>query len=143
MSNNPSSMLKPGTLVSGADVLQNDAEGVPPERGGPTPPDLEQEAMALPSGRSVAVVLRDGAEQLEVRAPDGGVEVTVTLTAAGPVVRMASAARLELSAADTVAVECEDFTVDARRAIDMTCTEDMHIKTKKDVFVEGAVIWLN
>ena len=49
----------------------------------------------LPSGRVVVLRTATGREELEVRAPDGQVEVHIVLTEAGPVVRL-TAARLEL-----------------------------------------------
>lgn len=149
MNRDSSAVLKAGTLISGADVLQSVQETPPPgERGGggggggPSAPALEPPAMALPSGRQLAVVVGEGGEELRVHGPDGAIEVTITLTDAGPVVRL-SAARLELSAAETVAIQCADFQVEARSGIQLACAEDLRLQSRKDVFVEGAVIWLN
>src|SRR5579859_547084 len=59
----------------------------------------------LPSGRSVVVRVDGGKEELEVRSPNGDVEVRITLTDAGPVVSVRGA-RLELESPDAVSVNC-------------------------------------
>jgi len=131
MSESSPVVLKAGTMLSGASVLSSveiDAAGT--------------SVVDLPSGRQVTLSLDEGAEQLQVQAPDGQVEVTITFTADGPVVRL-TGARLELDATREVAVRCESFTVEASEAIDMRSREDMHIKSQREVFVEGSVIWLN
>jgi hypothetical protein len=90
--------------------------------------DLETsiEPRTLPSGRSVVVRLAGGAEELEIRSPRGDVEVRVVLTDEGPVVRL-SGARLELDAAETVAVNCRRFEV----------------RAEGDICLDGATIRLN
>lgn len=129
-------ILKRGSLMSGADLLTNPQPQHPPEENGPPLP------AALPSGRQVALSLENGNELLEVYAPDGQVEVRIELTEAGPVVRL-SGARLELSATETVSIDAKNVEVNASEAISMSCAEDMRLKSTKDVFLEGAVIWLN
>ena len=148
MNHDSSAVLKAGTLISGADVLQSPEAQPPPEDdsgggGGPSAPALSARApLSLPSGREVVVVVGDAQEELRVHGPDGKVEVTIALTDAGPVVRL-SAARLELSATEQVAIQCQDFKVAASSAIQLSCAEDLRLKSGKDVFIEGAVIWLN
>jgi hypothetical protein len=84
------------------------------------------EPRILPSGRSVIVRLADGTEELEIRSPRGDVEVRIVLTEAGPVVRL-SGARLELEAAETVAVRCRRFEV----------------RAEGDICLDGATVRLN
>jgi hypothetical protein len=86
----------------------------------------------LPSGRSVVLRVGD-AEELEVRSPDGEVEVRIVLTPSGPVVRLRGA-RLELEAAESVDVRCRDFNVRA---------DEMRVKTDGDIHMNAAVIRLN
>lgn len=146
MSEKTSSILKPGNLVSGAAILNAiDPPPDPADSGGNHQTGSLQNggaSMHLPSGRELSVLLGEDGEQLHVRAPDGEVEVTITLTAQGPQVRL-NAARLEIASPEAVRVSCADFELEATNSIQMSCQEDMHIKSKKDVFVEGAVIWLN
>ncbi len=86
----------------------------------------------LPSGRSV--VLRVGeVEELEIRSPEGEVEVRIVLTEAGPVVRL-RAARLELDTTESVDVRCKQFQVHA---------DEMRVRTEGDIHMNAAVIRLN
>jgi hypothetical protein len=88
----------------------------------------------LPSGRTVRIRASAEAEELEVRSPSGEVEVKITLTAAGPVVRLRSA-RLELEAAEDVAVRCRRFEVQA--------SDEVRLRAAGDVHVNGEVVRLN
>lgn len=80
----------------------------------------------LPSGRSVVVVVGDGREEVQVRAPEGEVEVRILLGGAVPEVRLRSA-RLAIEAADSVAIEAREFRV----------------RTREDIHLDGAFIRLN
>ncbi|MFT5681043.1 MAG: hypothetical protein ACI8RZ_001949 [Myxococcota bacterium] len=135
MSDSPT-VLKSGNLVSGASLIGGTEPEHPPE-----PPDKTL-PLALPSGRRVALVLGEDGEELRVHAPDGQVEVTITLTADGPVVRLSSA-KLQLDAVEEVSVNCKDFKVKTTGGVDIQSEDEIHLKSPKDVFVEGAVIWLN
>ena len=132
---------RPGQILSGAAILGGEEPESPPQSPHQHPPDKDL-PLALPSGRRVALSLDAEGEKIQVHAPDGEVEVSILLTAEGPVVRL-KGARLELESTEKVAVKCKDFEVQAESAIDLRCREDMHVKSEKDVFVEGAVVWLN
>jgi len=80
-------------------------------------PGTAREAVLLPSGRTVLVEgAAAGAERITVRAPGGEVELRVELTAGGPLLRF-RAAGIALEAAGKVEVRCDEFDVEARRAI--------------------------
>jgi phage gp45-like len=98
-------------------------------------------ATPLPSGRSVIVRVHGGAEELEVRSPAGAVEVRITLGEDGPVIHL-SAARLELAAADIVAVRCRRFDVRAEAGLRLS-GQEMHVQTEDDIHLNGKVIRLN
>jgi hypothetical protein len=136
MSDSRSTVLKSGNLVSGASLIGGAEPEHPPE-----PPDHKL-PLSLPSGRRVALVLGEGGEEVRVHAPDGQVEVTITLTDAGPVVRL-SAAKLQLDAVEQVSVTCQDFKLKTSGGVDIQSEDEIHMKSPKDVFVEGAIIWLN
>jgi hypothetical protein len=87
---------------------------------------IDDQEKLLPSGRSVVVRLAGGAEELEIRSPQGEVEVHILLAETGPVVRLRGA-RLELDAAETVAVNCRRFEV----------------RAEGDIRMDGAMIRLN
>ncbi len=88
-------------------------------------------------------------EELEIRDADGQVEVSVSLTADGPVVRVRGG-RLELDAVDTVAVRCRRFEVNTAECTDLSSSgpvrikgEELRVKTEEDIHLNGQVIRLN
>lgn len=103
----------------------------------------------LPSGRSVVVKLEQGQEALEVRSPDGAVEVRITLTDAGPVVSLRGG-RLEIDSPDTIALNCRNLELSAQGgarlhsggAVQVT-GQEMSVRTDGDIRMEGAIIRLN
>lgn len=103
----------------------------------------------LPSGRSVVVRVNDSREELEVRSPQGEVEVRITLTDSGPVVSLRGA-RLELESPDAVSVTCRRFEVSTTEgtqlhsAGDVNITgQEMRVKTEADIHLNGGIIRLN
>jgi hypothetical protein len=110
------------------------------------------------SGRRIALA-SDGAEdRLVVRAPDGTVELTIRLTADGPVL-VVSGAALELAATRDVTIECERFSVRARGEAEVVADGsvrveghaarvearrgNVEIQANDDVVVDGERIYLN
>ena len=135
MSDN-SAILKSGTLLSGAALIGGEDLEPPPD------PQDRRLPLRLPSGRAVVLVMGETGEELQVVDTRGEVEVSITLSDAGPVVRL-TGARLELESAEDVSVTCRDFKVAASGGLDMRAQDEIHIKSPRDVYVEGAVIWLN
>lgn len=85
-----------------------------------------QESSAVhrsPTGRTV-VMNFESRDELTVFGPSGNVELTLRFTPDGPVLSMA-AARLELSSTGTVAVNCEDLELNARRSMRLTTGDDL------------------
>jgi hypothetical protein len=103
----------------------------------------------LPSGRSVLLRIDGGHEELEVRSPEGGVELTVLLTADGPVVRLRGA-RLELEALDAIALRCRRLEVSASEGTHLhsggevrITGQEMRVRTQGDIHMDGDIIRLN
>ncbi len=89
-------------------------------------------AISLPSGREV--VVRSGPEEVvEVRSPDGTVEVSVVLTEQGPVLRV-TGGRLEMQA-ETLALKGRRVEIDA--------SELATITSGGEVVVQAPMIRLN
>lgn len=112
----------------------------------PNAPPTEK---ALPSGRSVVVRVDGGCEELEVRSPQGDVEVRITLTDAGPVVCLRGA-RLELESPEAVAINCRKFEVSTQDGTELKSAglvqiegREMNIKTEDDIRLKGKIIHLN
>ncbi len=110
--------------------------------------ELPQERL-LPSGRSVVLRVGEGREELEIRSPQGDMEVRITLGEEGPVVQLRSA-RLELEAADAVAVRCRQLEIDTiegthlRSCGDIQITgRQMRVITEGDIHMNGDIIHLN
>jgi hypothetical protein len=106
-------------------------------------------AEALPSGRSVVVRVDGQREELLVRSPTGEIEVRITLTESGPVVRL-HGGRLELEGADTIALNSRRLELTAREEMhlhsggDLRVTgQEMHVQTEDDVHLKGKFIRLN
>lgn len=104
---------------------------------------------SLPSGRSVVLRVGSAGEELEIRSPRGDLEVSIVLTDAGPVIRLGGA-RLELTAMDTVAVNCgrlevnasEEVKVGSPGKLEMT-GEEVRVRTQGDIHLNGDFIRLN
>lgn len=95
--------------------------------------ETASELRELPSGRQLLIGESDGEETIEVRSPEGAVEVTIVLSPEGPVIR-AAAKHLEIGAAEDVAVECRKFRVQA---------EEMDVDTSGAISLDGEFIYLN
>lgn len=103
----------------------------------------------LPSGRSVVVRTAGNQEELEVRSPDGKVEVCITLTEQGAVVSL-QASRLELGSPDTMALNCRRLQINTAEGTDLLSGGDvcitgreMRVQAKSDIHMNGGVIHLN
>jgi hypothetical protein len=111
--------------------------------------DVSAPARALPSGRSVVLKVGDGCEELEIRSPGGDVEVCITLTDQGAMVRLRGG-QLQMQSADTVSLNCRRLEVVTTEgtalgsAGDVLITgREMRVKTENDIHLNGGVIHLN
>src|SRR5215207_5758922 len=104
--------------------------------------DAAPALVRLPSGRAVSVAAVTDEERLIVHSPDGVVEVQVSLTVAGPVVRVAVGGRLEIAASGDVAVRCRSLDV---RAVDGVRIEadEFRAKTVRSIHLNGETVRLN
>ena len=97
---------------------------------------------ALPSGRLLRLLQGGRGELLEIRNPDGKVELEIRLTEEGPVL-VFDAARLDLRAAGEVRVACDTFAVRAREGIDLGSAGEVRVRGDGDVHVDGENVLLN
>jgi hypothetical protein len=103
----------------------------------------------LPSGRSVVLKMAGAQEEIEVRSPDGTVEVCITLTDCGAVVSLRGG-RLELQSPDSVVVNSRRFEVNTTEGTQLNSTGDLQVtgrelrvQAESDIHMTGAVIHLN
>jgi len=104
----------------------------------------------LQSGRTVTVCGEPGAEVVEICDAEGSVEVSISIGAEGPVVKL-SGARLELEATETVAIKTRHFDVQAEETarihadghLTFTSGLDTRVVADGEVHMLGTMIWLN
>lgn len=77
---------------------------------------MDQAALVFGSGRTVAALVVNGEDTLEVHGPSGRVELTVRLLDTGPVLSFESAA-VQIKSPGAVAIDCDRFDVRARGGI--------------------------
>jgi len=95
----------------------------------------------LPSGRVVSLSIRKDLEELQVKSPDGLLELRVVFGPEGPVVSL-QCARLELSAPDRVSVRCRKFEVQTAEAVEISGAE-FRATTSGNIWLNGEKIFLN
>ena len=101
------------------------------------------ERRALPSGRLLLVFRGSdpATEELELRAPNGDVEVRITCGPSGPQV-VVHATRLEVNA-PSLAIRCGEFDLQAEKTVVLRTKGELRLKAEGDVHVNGAVVRLN
>ncbi len=95
-----------------------------------------------PGGHLLRALDGGRGEVLEIRDPDGQLELRVRLTEDGPVVEI-DAVKLEVKAAQTIALDCERFSVEAREAVELRSGRDLALRGQGDVHVDGDNLLLN
>ena len=128
-----------------------------PERAARRSEGAVLERRELPSGHSLVILAASGrSEAIEIRSPQGEVQVRIACGLDGPVVSLSSA-RLELEA-PTVAIRCERFEVEAEQdlalrsprvevessgTLDLHARGDVHLESDQDLHLDGKMLRLN
>ena len=116
----------------------------------------DERTVYLDHGRTLAVISSgsgsnsSSGETIEIRSSSGQVELRIRMTEDGPVLQL-DGVKLEISAQESVAVRCQDFTVEAKNAVNITSQAgvrvqseaEVQIESTADVRVKGEKIWLN
>jgi phage gp45-like len=118
------------------DLLRAPSEPTP-ESVLPAPP-----ISRLPSGRMLRAIVGGRGEILEVRSPDGRLELRVRLTDEGPVLEL-DAARLDLTSVGAIDLTCERFAVRAREGVELHSDAEVSIRGQGNVHVDGDNVLLN
>ena len=97
----------------------------------------------------VVSVERGSVDRIDITAPDGTVELSIQLTADGPVLKV-SALRLSLEAAEdiqikasTVSVKASVVSLDAGATLDLSSNAETRLSSSGVVNVTGSLITLN
>jgi hypothetical protein len=111
---------------------------------------LPEVRRSLADGRRVELVARDSGEELEIRSPQGRVEVSIRFDRDGPVVRI-HGARLELETAEEMKLRCERFDIESRKGARLVTGGNFEVRSKAEIrmksseqtFIDGDWVNLN
>lgn len=112
--------------------------------------EAQQQSRPLRTGRRVVVKTGPEDQTVEVRAPDGSLEVEIRITDQGPVVRL-SGARMEIDALDDLVMRCRRLLVEAEESADISSGGKLDLRAKGDLDLDAGgdfrataeTIWLN
>jgi len=130
---------------------ENASDPIPdPVSPDPTPEAAPVQVFPLPSGTTLSVRSDPRGESIHVRSAGGKVEVSIRMTDAGPVLSL-KGVRLEIEAADTIAVNCREFAVNASEAVRVRSAGDVQVQSDAEIrlrssgqtFVDGDYVNLN
>lgn len=91
----------------------------------------------LRSGRRISVVTSTEAEELRILGPDGDIELSVVLTADGPLLRFRGA-RLEIDSTGGIAVRCRSFELHAEENLDLQAGAELRLASGGDTHARAA-----
>lgn len=102
------------------------------------------------TGHRVVFLCAGEREEVQIRAPEGDVQLRIVLTPEGPVIRL-SQASLELDALHTVRTRCQRFEVEAQeriqlqagQALDLHSDKTMHLDASGELVATSELIRLN
>lgn len=110
----------------------------------------DEQLLPLQGGRTVAVTTEGAQDIVEIRAAQGQVELRIKITEQGPVLQL-DGVRLEVRAAEDIAMQCKRFQVHAEESVaitsageaTVTAEDDLKLRSESDVRVNGEKIYLN
>jgi hypothetical protein len=112
--------------------------------------DREEKSLHLDDGRQLAVVSEAGQQTVEIRAASGQLELRVRLTPDGPVLLL-EGVKVEMQAAQSVAIKCKEFKVEASESTVIESKGELKISSEGgleldstgEVHLRGKTIHLN
>ena len=104
----------------------------------------------LPSGATLTVRADAGGEEIQLRSANGAMELRIRMTDDGPVVSL-HGMKLEIEAADSIAVKCREFTVDSQEAVrlntggnfEVRSASEIRMRSAAETFLDGDYVMLN
>lgn len=93
-------------------------------------------ALSLSGGRTVLVLGTGGQEEIQVRSPQGEMEVQIVLTEAGPVVRL-RAARLELESVEDMNLACRRFALHTQEETKLTSAGQLRLHADQQILMRS------
>jgi hypothetical protein len=95
------------------------------------------QVVALPSGTTLTVRADTAGEEILLRSAAGRLELRIRMTDEGPVLSL-QGVRLEIEAADRVAVNCREFAVHARDGMTLSSEGDVQVRSDADIAMRSA-----
>ena len=110
----------------------------------------EARALHLRQGRTLTLTSVGNDELVEIRGSSGLLELRIRMTEEGSVLEMESV-RLSLRAAESIDIDCKEFSVSAERSVGLSSQGEITVQGKADVRVDadgevhvtGEMIYLN
>lgn len=107
-------------------------------------------SVILSSGHEVRFSEEEAGERIEVRSGSGDVELTITLTKAGPVVRI-SGSQLQMESSGKLSIRCEELDVrttkkmkvETGEAIELRTSGEIRMRSAEQTFIDGDYVNLN
>jgi hypothetical protein len=96
---------------------------------------------SLPSGRSLSIHVVDGIEEIEIRNENGPIEISIRLTAEGPVISL-SGGQIGL-AAKNIRLEAEQLSLNSTGDLDIRAGGELRLNSQTDLRLNGNVIHIN
>lgn len=117
--------------------LLRPADAQPNEEALPLPPKVR-----FQSGRTLRLAESSDSDTVTVTSPDGMIEMSVRFTPAGPVLSFGGA-RVELTHASELSVDCERLTLRGRQAVEVRSGGELVLRGNGDVAVDGENVLIN
>jgi len=136
--------------VTPARELASASGGSPAQPGETSESARSVQVIPLRSGGTVTIRSDGLGEDLVVRSAGGAMEVRFRITDDGPVLSLRGV-RLEIEAADTVAVNCREFAVNAREKLQLSSSGSVEVRSAAEIrlrsaaqtFIDGDYVNLN
>jgi hypothetical protein len=101
------------------------------------------------TGHRVVMVRQGEREEVQIRAKDGGLQLRIVLTEAGPVIQLQHA-ELEVHSLGTIRTRCQSFEVeaehiqlDSRADTTLQSGADLHLRAEGECVARAGLIRLN
>ena len=98
--------------------------------------------LPLPSGAVLSVRADETGEDIRVRSADGRMELSIRMTADGPVLSLRGV-RLEIEAADTVALSCRELAITTREGMRVQTGGAFEVRAARDAAIDADYVKIN
>lgn len=104
----------------------------PSTSAGLVPAPQPGSAISLPSGRSIQITTGPQGDRFDVASASGAIELSITLTANGPVISI-QGAKLEINSSDSVSLACRELNIQTETALNIASKGSVGIHAAGDL----------